>query len=196
MNILERLTRLFVRGPEALAATRDYINIEYHTALLASMSSTEKFEVVENDPASIAWGDASRRIAKALNSLKDSVDKMSEEINSLETRGILALSNNITNLIRTYQLEHDDVSAINNSMHTYLTMLSDLGKTLDQSTRVSAANETLLEQMAVTYRMLAEEHRLFENTVTQSADTNLMRTIRDQMQTLITRLETAISPRY
>ncbi|MCL2704523.1 MAG: MotA/TolQ/ExbB proton channel family protein [Defluviitaleaceae bacterium] len=195
MNIFERITRLYVRGPQALAEVRDFINIEFQSAILSAMPASEKFAVYENDPASIAWGDASRRIAKALSSLKESVDKMSDDISSLETRGILSLSNNITNLIRTYQLEHDDVTAVNESMRSYLAMLQELGRSLEQNNRITSRSEELLEQMASTYRMLAEEHRLYENALTTQMDTELMRTVRDQLKSLISRLEGAFSPR-
>jgi hypothetical protein len=190
MNVFERMTRLFVKGPEALAEARDFFNIEFHNAIVSAMTPNEKFIMYENDPATIAWGDASRRISKALSGLKESVDKMSDDINSLETKGILGLTNNIATLIRTYQHEHDDVAAVNESMRTYLNMLSELGRSMDTSNRVTSRNEELLEQMAATYRMLADEHRLYENALTSKMDTELMRTVRDQLQVMISRLET------
>ena len=196
MNIFERLTRLYVRGPEALAEVRDYINIDYQKAVFSAMTVSQKHAVFENDPAALSWGEGSRRIAKALSGLKDSVEKMSDDISSLENRGILALTNNITSLIRAYQLEHDDVAAVNESMRTYLDTLRDMGKAMDQHSKVQAANETLFEQMASTYKMLVDEHRLYENALASHADTELAKTIREQLQTLIAKLESAAGPRY
>jgi len=195
MNVFERFTRLFVKGPEALAEARDFFNIEFHNAIISGMSPAEKFAIYENDPASIAWGDASRRISKALSGLKESVDKMSDDIASLETRGIMALSNNITNLIRTYQHEHDDVAAVNESMRNYLSMLQELGRSMETTNRVSSRNEEILEQMAATYRMLADEHKLYENALSTKMDTELIKMVRDQLQSLIGRLETMFSAR-
>jgi hypothetical protein len=77
-------------------------------------------------------------------------------------------------------------------MRSYLNMLQSLGKTLEQSNRVSSRSEELLEQLAATYRMLAEEHRLYENALTNSIDTELVRTVRDQLQTLISRMESTL----
>lgn len=189
MNIFERLTRLFVRNDEALAVVRDYINMDYQRALLAAMTPAQKHAVFENDPTAMAWGEGARRISKVLSGLKEAVEKMSDDVASLENRGIIALTNSITSLIRAYQHEHDDIASVNESMGKYLSMLTDMGRVLEQHTRVTASNETLFEQMAATYRMLAEEHRLYEAALTAQTDTDLARTIRDQLQTLISRVE-------
>ena len=77
-------------------------------------------------------------------------------------------------------------------MRNYLALLQDLGRSMEQSNRVSSRNEEILEQMAATYRMLADEHRLYENTLTTKMDTELMKMVRDQLQSLITRLETTL----
>ncbi|MCL2406684.1 MAG: MotA/TolQ/ExbB proton channel family protein [Defluviitaleaceae bacterium] len=157
MNIFERMFRVFARSDEAIAEVRDYININFQNDVLTNMTPAERFTAYENDPASIAWSDASRRIAKVLTSLKESVDKMSGEISSLETRGITNLSNNIAELTSAYASEHADVASINESMRMYIDRLRDLGIALNDNGKMNARNEEILEQIAVTYRLLAEE---------------------------------------
>lgn len=193
MSIFERVARINIRGGLAFQDVKDYMNEEYLNAILSGMSPQEKYQITENDPAAIAWTEASRRIAKALQGLKESVDKMTEDINSLEQRGLVGLSNSMTSLIRVYQNEHEDVSSVSESMRNYMTMLQGLGKALEQNSRAAGSYETLLEQLSVTYKMLAEEHRIYENTIENHANTELMRTIKDQLRELMTKLERAAS---
>ncbi|MDR1705449.1 MAG: MotA/TolQ/ExbB proton channel family protein [Clostridiales bacterium] len=167
MNIFERATRLFAKSGEALDNARDYLNVEYLNARMGVMSTREKAATVENDPANIAWQDASARIAKALQSLNESINRMSEDVTQLESRGIIGLSNSIIALKKTYEMEHEDIESVNKSMKSYLTMLQELGRALEKNRDITAANEELLEQMAVTYRMLAVEHNLLTQTLTE-----------------------------